>query len=358
MKIQHANIGLLLSSCLVLALSLSACREENAPQGAIAFVSDFQEEQAMTRADVPLNDNFVVWGYKTVNSAIQTVFQGYNVKYVSGSAGTSTDNTHGYSYVDPLNNQLIKYWDFGASEYNFWGYIKNTSDVAYDEATCSLTINALSQSLTEPTLADIKTKLFSGLYHRSPVSTDVVQLKFKRPYSKVRVMFYAGEPLSDYKVDDKYVDNIQITGITFGPESPAKIVTAGTLTVTYPTSDAEPESYSTTPTSSVANWGFGDVTLDHEHGTASNHAEIAKPIGGTEYYIVVPQKSEAPFKLSATIDNEPKTAVVPAALMNWKPNFVYTYIFKISGGDKIEFYDVKIDPWRFGGSQEDEWRNW
>lgn len=67
------------------------------------------------------------------------------------------------------------------------------------------------------------------------------------------------------------------------------------------------------------------------------------------------------FIMSAHIngDMEWKNAVVPATFMQWKPNYLYTYIFKITDASKkIELYDVKIDPWKYGGSQEEEWNNW
>lgn len=65
------------------------------------------------------------------------------------------------------------------------------------------------------------------------------------------------------------------------------------------------------------------------------------------------------FTLSLNIDGDSKTAVVPAAYMQWQPNTCYTYIFKITeAGKKIEIYDVLIEPWKYGGSQDEEWTNW
>ena len=96
-----------------------------------------------------LNNNFVVWGDKTVNSATQTVFDNYQVDYVTNTASTTTTNSAGWEYVGyknlpygttttsggTLNNngvavnatasgvdQTIKFWDYGASSYNFFAY--------------------------------------------------------------------------------------------------------------------------------------------------------------------------------------------------------------------------------------------
>lgn len=342
--------------CLLLigivgAVLMSSCSgEDELPrideQHAIAFTSVSEEQEFITRATTKLGENFTLYGYKTINFTPQLVFDSYAVKYINGSANTTESNTHNYEYVGVKDNQTIKYWDFGASEYNFWG----ATDGNFNSDGTTLTISGLTLTTTEPT--DLP--LFSVLYHRSPVSTDVVQLRFKRPYAKVRVLFYTNAALTD-----KSFDNIKISGITFGPESPGQIVTGGNLKVKYPKNGEGPEVYSTTSTASADNLTFeGEVQLDHTHGTASNNAVTAVPTGGTEYYYVVPNDNATPFTLSARVDNEDKTAVVPANFMDWHPNFVYTYIFKISGGKYMEFYDVQIAPWQYGGSQEDEWQNW
>lgn len=331
-------VGMLQTSC-----NNDAPMPDDTPT--IAFASfALDQEESVTRAATSLARDFTVYGYKTVNSTPQLVFDGYAVKYKAGSANTSEDNTHGYYYVH--GTQSIKYWDFSAREYNFWGA---TGGRFSDDGT-ELTIKGLTLTTTEPT----SLPLYSELYHRKPVSSDVVQLQFKHPYAKVRVMFYTNATLTDNTFDD-----IKITGIKFGPESPNKIVASGTLKVTYPKSEEGPETYSIeAPTSNVDKLTFKDVVLDHAHGTASNNAVTAMPTDGTEYYFVVPNNNATSFTLSANIDNEDKTAVVPSNFMNWKPNFAYTYIFKISGGKYMELYDVQIDPWQYGGSQEEEWKNW
>ncbi len=313
---------------------------------AIAFASEEADEEVMTRASAPLNRDFTVYGYKKVSGNAHVVFDGYSVTYNSGSAGTSVDNTHNYSYVNG-STQTIKYWDFGASEYNFWGY---TGDKRHFSSANVLTVSGIVQSVTEP---DVTESMFSAVYHRATVSTDVVRLQFLRPYVKVRILFYSGEELDDG-------DEVEISGITFSPASPKKIVTKGDLTITYPLSGEERESYSTSETKEDGDYlSFENVSLTHTAGTSTDNALTAKPTGGTDFYYAVPYNYGVSFTLSASVDDELKTAVVPAVYMNWKPNYLYTYIFKITEtGKKIEFYDVKIDPWKYGGSQNEEWKNW
>ena len=338
--------GAVIAAAVLLSCSGEADLATEEGHDPIAFAPVAADQEAITRAATPLNHNFTVWGYKTLaGDVLQTVFKGYNVKYAAGSAGSSADNSNGYSYVDELHDQFIKYWDFAASEYNLWGATGGT----FGADGTTLTIGGLEQSTSEP---NMEGKLFSARYHRAPVSREVVQLQFKRPYAKVRMVFYCSDRLESGDV-------VAIGASTFGPESPAAIVNRGTLTVTYPKTGAGQETYATTNTTTGAALAFGAVELTHTVGTASNNTALAVPAGGTEYYYVVPNRYEAPFLLTTTVEDDPKTATVPAELMNWLPNHTYTYIFKITeAGKKIEFYDVKVDPWKYGGRQEEEWRNW
>ncbi|MBQ0023923.1 MAG: fimbrillin family protein [Prevotellaceae bacterium] len=348
---KYNNILTIILLALPMVVSLVSCSGEDEQgtvdeQLSIAFSSTEAETELMTRAAEKLGRDFVVYGYKNVDEDEQLVFDGYAVKYLDGSANTSEDNTHGYFYV--VGAQTIKYWDFGAKAYNFWGYTGDKSQFTNNGTTLTIPVE---QSVSEP---DVAEKMFSALYHRSPISSDVVQLQFKKPYAKVRVLFYTNATLTD-----KSFENIKISDIKFGPESPKQIITSGNLKVSYPKKGEGPETYSTeAPTSKADKLTFNEVMLDHAHGTDSNNAVTAVPTGGTEFYYVVPNNNATSFTLSAKIDNEDKTAEVPANFMDWRSNFVYTYIFKISGGRYIELYDVQIDPWKYGGSQEEEWKNW
>lgn len=339
--------------CLLAVVALASCSgEEDLRQEEmfvpINFVSETAETEAVTRANTNLGRDFVVYGYKKINDTEQPVFNGYSVTYSANSAGTSTSNTHNYEYVH--GDQTIKYWDFGASEYSFWAY--TGAKTAFNADGTTLTINDLALTTTEP---DVTGKMFSSLYHRSPVTTNVVQLQFLRPYAKVRVMFYTSEELTGS-------DQIKLTGISFGGGENS-ISKNGCMTITYPKSGSTTETVTVTGISSTIDaLSFDDATLDKDHGTASNNAVLAVPTGGTDWYYAIPLSTAASaqsFTMQVSIDGNSKTATVPADYMHWNPNTAYTYIFKITeAGKKIEFYDVKIDPWEYGGSQEEEWKNW
>lgn len=351
----------------------------------IAFASVAADQESMTRADGPtLGKDFVVYGYKKVGGEEQTVFNGYTVKYLAGSANTSQDNTHSYYYV--YGEQTLKYWDFAAAEYHFWGAWGKTSDCATfsGDKHNILTIPNVPLRVGEPAPED--DVLFSSLYERRPVSTDVVQLSFKRPYAQLRVQFYTSEPLVGE-------DKVLLTNISFAPNPGAttslvdKIYAKGDVVVTYPLTESScPDNVHETVTvqnysSPQDNLRFKNVTLTTANMTSDK--AFTAPVDDSEgfllgdmpgesltrageqpgekyFYYPLPMGELNPsFTMTASVDDEVKTAVVPATYMQWKANYVYTYIFKITeAGKKIEFYDVKIDPWRYGGSQEEEWKNW
>lgn len=384
----------------VVAATLTACSsnpgDEPTPpperKSNIAFapmLHDASPEDAPA-APTALARDFYTYGYKNTPAGVQQVFMGYQMHYQEGTAGTSTENTHDYSYVGGTGiggiKQEIKYWDFGASEYHLWACTNKDAFTGSPDGT-KLTINNVRLTATEP---DINTTtLYTQLYERKPVSNNVVQFAFKRPYAKVCVQFYTTEPMAE---DEHYT----LRNIHFAPDpaSATRVYKSGNVSVTYPqsctTGTKETVSLTVNEDGAWNQLAFLDVELNHLKGTASNNAVIAlipdkqvleledmpgiqlapgkKRAGETpavrDHYYVLPMgacasKKNPAFVMSLTVDGELKTAVVPAAYMQWMPNVHYTYLFKISElGTKIEFFDVKIEPWHYGGSQDDTWINW
>ena len=64
--------------------------------------------------------------------------------------------------------------------------------------------------------------------------------------------------------------------------------------------------------------------------------------------------------LTLLINGEEKTAVVPAAYMDWLPGYEYTYIFKINeeGGVELESYDAAYADWKEGTEGTPTVYNW
>lgn len=177
-------------------------QEANNSGGAINFT---MKTPAVTRADRTgadaagdLNRNFVVFGYKTVSSSDQTVFDNYQVNWVTNTAGSTESNTADWEYVSyknlpygttttsggTLNNngvsanatgsstniiQSIKYWDFSASSYDFFAYSLGAG-VTESSTTTWAKASALSNSTytLEGTAAQLGTCYISKKKHIDP----------------------------------------------------------------------------------------------------------------------------------------------------------------------------------------------
>lgn len=326
------------------------------------------EGSTVTRADQTLGHDFFIYGYKTLAADnMSEVFKPYTVHYAANSAGSSEENTHNYYYVDPENNQYIKYWDYSASEYRYWGYVPNNKIVASEDGR-TLTITDIALSIDEPKGKDSENNDIDYLISSLNVvqKTDfgkVVLLRFVHPYAKVRVMVYSGENL----VADNGTtsgDVIALSNISFGPlDGSKKIISAGKLEVNYPSS-GDTEIYRISSPETKNELKYQNINLT-SYNCASNTAATAIPdetssTSGTEYYYILPLASgvePTDFKFSASYNGDTKTATVPASFMNWKPNYSYTYIFKIFDGTML-FVDAKIVEWEKGGSGSQTWPNW
>ena len=402
-------------------------------QYAITFgAADGQVEQ-VTRASstTPLSEKgyteMKVYGYKTLNSAIQNVMPGYTMKYTSGSANSTTSNSSGWEYVgqgkDYLGNaQEIKYWDGNSSDYRFFGVLPKT---ASDGTKTYPTLTYKASSASDETVSDSWNKqslstdgsftlTFSGLEYmtRKQVTTkgddesDVtnvayykadgtavnetaipiychlwqgnpsanysnpVTLEFVKPYSLVRLVFVrpAGSTTTQLgKEGETDTDgNISHThDITFGPvSSSSAIASSGNVTITYPMTGSE-ETYAvnaTTGSTTLSKMSLGTVTLTEQDVKYQAWPE----------YVMIPTNSSGStmvngdFKCTAYIYTQngskqdvftERTAVVPAQYMQWKPGYQYTYVFKITANNNLEFSHVVevYTKWQAGYVDKTTW---
>ena len=325
----------------------------------ITFSGNQGTETTVTRADgTPLSDkgieSFQVWGYKNTAvdySTYQTVFPGYTVSWGANTAYTTTSNTNNWEYVG--GDQTIKYWDWGANAYRFFA-VTGCDSHEPDEPNKTYKINITADS--SPVLVDGKyakaatdTKLalapyFSRLWYSTGNPTDYpdkqfgkpVTLEFVKPYARVRFIYNYVYPREGITLSDQ----------SFKPtDGDKKIYRKGVVTVTYPLSGAETkESYS----------------LEHIEATDPENLEAFTedfdPDDDTKvyntcdkgWYTVIPNTSQGSYTLTVSINGgTPKTAVVPAEYMQWKPGYNYTYIFKITdaGGVEIGWVEYKVTPW-------------
>lgn len=318
---------------------------------AITFSGHEEEEQAVSRgayrrAGTPLSESattFTVWGYKNMSesagdySGLQTVFPGYTVNWINGSAASTTTNSNGWEYVAQQTSgdeQTIKYWDWGAKAYRFFAV---TGTYTANDANTEFTMTADCSGATDEAIATnmANAPFFSHLWFSTGNVGDYpdkqfgkpVILEFLKPFARVRFLFnysYAAE-------------GVKLTEVSFRPTNDSKIALKGSVTVSYSlTGTATRESYTTTPKAAPT---AGEV-LDA-------FTEEYIPEGTEKWYMVFPALSQGSYTMSVKVNNTTKTAVVPAKYMSWKPGYSYTYIFKITdeGGVDIDLVQSAVTPW-------------
>ena len=388
-------------------------------EGAISFGS---ATPAVTRASggdaaTLLNNNFVLFGYKTLSSETQTVFDNYQVNFVANTAHTTESNTADWEYVNyknlpygtgtkaeevvTLNNngvaanatasgieQSIKYWDFSASQYDFFAYSLGAGEADNeDEGTENqyAKASALTNSTytLEGTQAQLGTCYISNKKSINPaVDATQVQLEFRSFLSKIQLKFY--ETIPGYSVKDVkfYTDgSTKTTGdATNDGLKPAiygatgAIPTGGKYTITFNSENQALATLDGTATTAESKILFDAVSTDPnvwlKDYAAKEYLETAATVylgrssnaaTGTQQMTVLPNSNGATLTLKMdftllsrdgtgeTIEVKGATATVPAAYTMWKPNFAYTYIFKISddtnaqSGTVTGLYPITLD---------------
>ena len=185
--------------------------------GAISFTSGTPSvTRATTGATAAglLNNQFVVFGYKTVSSSDQTVFDNYVVNYGTSSQNTSESNSAGWEYVGYTSKattpitQSIKYWDLSADSYDFFAYSlgNGTGGESPTYATPNVMTNS-TYTLTG-TQAELGACYISKKKHIETLSTAAreVDLEFVNFMAKIQLKFY--ETIPGYSVKDVkfYID--------------------------------------------------------------------------------------------------------------------------------------------------------
>ena len=297
----------------------------------IAFSGNLSAEGDVTRTEpteptgletvLPDDDKkFRVWAYKNDASddGIQIVMENYIVKWVDNSANTTTSNTHDWEYVnqqgDGAVEQTIKYWDWGASAYRFFGYTGENNTVLKDDNKNEVTVEMLVNGTDA-------LPYYSRLWYGTP-SDDffgkAVQLVFLQPVAKVRFLFVSADPVN------MPLEDMDLLEPTFKPTSTSqKIAVKGSVTVTYPLAGDIEESWEVTP---------GNDTGDKIAAFTQYYYETPNDATAKYWYTVLPAKNQGSYTLSVKVNSDPvpKTCVVPAEYMNWLPGYQYTYVFKIN----------------------------
>lgn len=365
-------------------------------EGAIKFST---VSKSITRADHVgadaaklLNNNFVVEGIKTISgatSSIVEVFDNYNVNWTENTANTTLSNTSNWEYVGQpiigdsktaVQEQSIKYWDFAASQYDFWAYSlgggsATVSTLNHDAAlgTSAYTISGSLEDLSKVYISDLQTAYNPNTTgtNSKPVMGDEVKLSFRSLVTKVRIGLY--ETIPGYSV--KYVkfypsENETATNnaILYASTSTLPAIVSGgsaTYKVTFPTTGLAKVNDSDYNKAHVALDGtgngsspsvsFGTLTYGAKHHHEKSTGDIwlrinsAQPTWAVQsgasagdYTTVLPYETGAvlTLKVDYTLESTDGSgeeitvhgakALIPSQYTQWKPNYAYTYLFKIS----------------------------
>ncbi len=397
-----ASIAMLLASCA--NDEFTGSKSTTSENTAIGFnmQTSSQTRAEGDDAHTKLGNMFIVWGEKNETdgkkaSETDLVFKNYVVKYTQNSANTTTSNTNNWEYVgidhSSYNSnvspnigttaQTIKYWDDSATSYTFTAVSAKEDDITSGKV--KITKNE-GKSSTDSETGSVYDKGYTielgtgasagNIYYadrNNVTKTDgsfshqPVTMTFRNFQSKIRFAMY--ETIPGYKVvvtGVKYNNTEHKSSDTetaaFGVDG--KFVTVGDktkYTVTYETNSssnenkvkvAVDENSSTQDYCTAGSDGILKTSKESPLGTTSaNPTYDAKDKG---YTAILPNPSNATdMKLTVSyelysedtgekITCTDRTAVVPAAYCQWKSNYAYTYIFKIS--DKsAELYPITFD---------------
>lgn len=345
-------------------------------------------------AATKLNNKFVVYGTKHAAAEAAdasndvVVFDNFQVNWATGTAGTTASNSSDWDYVgkdaysSAVSSQGIKYWDYSAAQgYTFYAF--SSTDISYPAASSDkVAVEKVTAdpSTTSPSLYNKGYKVtvkdgatLNNLYFSDRVEVakanygKTVDLTFRNVGSKVRVGFYETIPGYSVKIDKFYIDATAVadpfvpvttfpamkTGKTDGFYASLQNVKSATssdaqvLNVTYYPATTATEVINrpklTNPTlgyEKTLKIGSGAI-INTTLGTSANDPTWAVASG--EYTPVFPFEGNTNpmlIKLDFTLTAEGGTgeeihvrgarAIVPVQYVQWKSNFAYTYIFKIS----------------------------
>lgn len=400
MKVSFRHIAWFAWAALI-SCSGSDVAEPTPPQQLmpISIVGDLQSERQETRAGergleevLTGEKKFKLFGYKNDAyeapnyTSYQVVMPNYDVCWIANSAYTTNSNTNDWEYVGQGTDQEIKYWDFGAKAYRFFGYAMGnaTASPATSPAAVSVpggyptgtstTATSVAFSTTVDASSDATiaaAPYFSQLWFSdgNPVNYpdrlfgQPVQLKFLKPFARVRFMFTF--------VNDLSFGREKLSHIRFYPTPPLGsgttpvINTAGTVTVTYPLKGTE--TVETWATSAITS-SIPAFTIDYYEtpspmpaGHPVDGQSTTWPNSPQKWYNVLPNTNQGSYTLEvAVVSDQIKTAIVPAEYMQWKPGYQYTYKFKITetGGITMDIIQVAINDWTNRQSSQHTVYNW
>lgn len=353
------------------------------------IVAGYKSDATAPTSGISTNKVFDHYNIKwTANSAGTTADNTADWKYVGETPYTGlTELANGTS-------QTIKYWDYSAAQYDYVAFstgkiIGKTTGTPNNDTEVLLSKVTPASATTAPQKTESTVsggaytitgtaKALSGCYIADLVTaykgTDYskeVNLTFRNLTTKARVAFY--ETVPGYSVKDvKFhqaetttankpitpASNTSATLYTTGTGDNDKFFTAGTAGIYFPTvgstkkdnSDYNKAHVKFFPTSSENTLSFGNVNYDTADSPITNTLKKTSKdpsFAGTKdnnnyYQTVIPNEEGTTLTLcvdyTLVSDDGSKEeihvygakAIIPAIYAQWKSNYAYTYIFKIS----------------------------
>ena len=347
--------------------------------------------------------NFGVFAYKNNNSGGQEIMNNYLVGYIGanvtgtgscvgyfmnnvqttlntskwayeklGSADYTYEGTDDYYkasekfYMSNVANQYLKYWDKSSQSVEFYAY------APYINGDATATIDYSSKTITIPDEGiedgyDDKSKheyMFAYNIVNNGQYGSQVQLNFKRVSACLNIKFY--EDVKGYNVD---ILDLKEDGNSGVAAAPAKAVESGnTITYQYGTlyhkGGAEINFSDTNPSLTVTgnpSKTFNKADEDHikfaiPTGTLPEEKTDAKA-SATDYYVIPANDDNTKTGLTfhvtykLTSEDTDETIIVRNATVHvkydycqWQPNYVYTYIFRITKSSTGSTGSPDIDP--------------
>lgn len=385
-SINNKNCKIMKKNLLIAAIAITALAScssndfvgDESPQGSIgtngaigfntstsAITRTIQEDGA---AATILGNKFIVWGEKnesdgTAATDANKVFQNYTVEYTASTANTTLSNTNDWEYVGKTsyNNKLtpnapasqtIKYWDNGASSYTFTALSALDADITGDKVvitknTSGTTAFDKGYTIAVKEGASVDKIFFADRINDAPANlrNSAVKFSFRNLQAKLRFGIYETVPgytvkIKQVKYNNAYsTANFGVDGKFIKPgESTSFTVTYGDGTTTGPLNKALVAVSGSSTDTYLASTSTTIMTTD-PIGTSSSSATK------DEYVSILPYTSnttDLSFTIDYTLKSEDtneiieiteKTVKVPAAYCQWKSNYAYTYLFKITDSD-------------------------
>ena len=346
--------------------------------------------------------NFGVFAYKNNNSGGQEIMKNYLVGY-NGANVTSTGSCVGYFmdnvqttlntskwayeklgstdytyegtdgyykksdtfYMSNVANQYLKYWDMSSQSVEFYAYApyingeEATATIDYSSKTITIPIKDGYDDESKHEYMFAYNKVYNVQYGSQ------VQLNFKRISARLNIKFY--EDVKGYRVDILNLMEDDNSGVAAAPAK-AVVGSGNTTTYQYGTlyhkGGAKIDFSNTTPLLTVT--GNSDETFnkaDKDHikfaiPTETLPEEKTDAKASTTNYYVIPAnddntKTGLTFHVTYKLTSEDtgETIIVRNATVHvkydyckWQPNYVYTYIFRITKSSTGSTGSPDIDP--------------